>query len=62
MLVGTKLDLVSSNPSIRKVPKAKAQKFADDEGLLFQETSAVADSGVTKAFESLLQDIYDKNA
>jgi GTPase SAR1 family protein len=54
MLVGTKLDLVHQNAGRRKVPKERAKKFAEDNGLLFEETSSVAAKNVNEAFENLL--------
>ena len=55
MLVGNKLDLVESNPQMRKVKAEEAGKFADTNGLLFYEASAVAPSNVDSLFENLLQ-------
>jgi Ras-related protein Rab-5C len=46
MLVGNKLDLEGS----RKVPKELAERFAEEEGLLFVEASAKTGDGVEGLF------------
>ena len=58
MLVGNKIDLVTSNPEKREVSTEQGENFAKQEGLLFIETSAVASVKVKEAFESLLEEIY----
>ena len=55
ILIGNKLDLVKSAPTARKVPTETAQKFAKENGLLFEEASAVTVTRVKEAFERLLQ-------
>lgn len=55
MLVGNKTDLVDKNPSLRRVPREDAKKFADENGLLFEEASAITSQNVTDVFERLLQ-------
>ena len=55
MLVGNKVDLVKSNPSMRKVSREEAIRFAQENGLLFEETSAVLALNVIDVFEKLLQ-------
>ena len=40
MLVGNKLDMVHSNPNLREVDIEEAQRFAQDNGFMFVETSA----------------------
>jgi len=59
MLVGNKVDLVKTNPSMRKVSREEGMRFAQENGLLFEETSAVLALNVTDVFEKLLQEIYD---
>lgn len=60
MLVGNKVDLCERNPIQRRVTKEEALAFADSQGLLFQETSALTSYKVREAFENLLQEIYNK--
>jgi len=55
MLVGNKVDLVKSNPSMRKVSREEALRFAQENNLLFEETSAVLALNVIDVFEKLLQ-------
>lgn len=53
ILVGNKTDLAQ-----RQVATAAGQNFANDNNLLFIETSALDNSNVSKAFENLLTDVY----
>jgi GTPase SAR1 family protein len=62
MLVGNKLDLVERNESTRRVSREHAQRFAEENGLLFQETSAVTTANVKEAFEVLLQTIFNEKS
>ena len=62
MLVGNKLDLVESNPSVRRVGTENGRKFAQQHGLLFSETSAIGNINVKDAFENLLQEIYNEKS
>ena len=55
ILVANKVDLVENNPSLRKVPQDKAQKFAFQNDMLFEEASALTSQNVTHVFERLLQ-------
>ena len=55
MLIGNKMDLCDRNPGARKVPREMAQKFAEANGLLFEETSAITVVRVKESFERLLQ-------
>ena len=57
-LVGNKLDLVEKNEKRREVTKKEAQKFADDNHMLFFETSAYNGTNISDVFEELLQTIY----
>jgi hypothetical protein len=52
------------NPNLRQVPKDKAAAFAREEGLEFEETSAITNAKVTDVFEKLIHLIYEakKNA
>lgn len=55
MLVGNKVDLVKTNPGMRKVTREEAMRFAHENNLLFEETSAVLALNVVDVFERLLQ-------
>jgi len=54
MLVGNKSDL----NHLRAVSIDDAQDFAEKEGLSFMETSALESTNVEKAFQSILNEIY----
>lgn len=58
MLVGNKVDLCERSPCVRKVPREAGARFASENDLLFQETSAVTIFRVREAFEELLQVIF----
>ena len=55
-LVGNKIDLESK----RAVSKEEGQKFADDNGLLFFETSAQSGSNIEELFTKPTSDIVNK--
>lgn len=59
MLVGNKLDICEKNPLERKVSNERAEEFANQNGLLFMETSAFTDINVRDVFETLVQEIYN---
>ncbi|XP_065782248.1 ras-related protein Rab-25 isoform X2 [Muntiacus reevesi] len=56
MLVGNKSDLSQS----REVPTEEARMFAENNGLLFLETSALDSTNVELAFETVLKEIFAK--
>lgn len=56
MLVGNKSDLAS----VRSVPTEDAKDFAEKNGLLFMETSALESTNVEIAFNSVLEEIHKK--
>uniref|UniRef100_A0A8C0B8J7 Ras-related protein Rab-25 n=1 Tax=Buteo japonicus TaxID=224669 RepID=A0A8C0B8J7_9AVES len=56
MLVGNKTDLTQA----REVPMEEAKMFADNNGLLFVETSALDSTNVEQAFETILKEIFHK--
>lgn len=58
MLVGNKADLCERHSGVRRVPVECAVQFAKENGVLFQETSAVTIMNVREAFEALLQAVY----
>ena len=57
-LVGNKLDLVERNKRKREVSKLEAQAYAEDNHMLFFETSAYNGNNINEIFEELLQTIY----
>ncbi|XP_031135429.1 ras-related protein Rab-25b [Sander lucioperca] len=56
MLVGNKTDLESE----RSVPNEEAKDYAEKNGLLYLETSALASTNVEAAFNSVLSEIHRK--
>ncbi|KAM6434387.1 ras-related protein Rab-25 isoform 2-T2 [Liasis olivaceus] len=56
MLVGNKTDLAQA----REVPTEEAKMYAENNGLLFVETSALDSTNVELAFETILRDIFNK--
>ncbi|KPP67913.1 ras-related protein Rab-25-like [Scleropages formosus] len=58
MLVGNKTDL----ETLRTVPTEEAKDFAEKNGLLFMETSALESTNVESAFHDVLEAIYKKVA
>eukprot|EP00744_Colponema_vietnamica_P000980 GILI01001685.1.p1 GENE.GILI01001685.1~~GILI01001685.1.p1 ORF type:complete len:222 (-),score=54.50 GILI01001685.1:392-1003(-) len=60
MLVGNKVDMVDKSSQARAVPYEVAKRFADANGLFFEESSAVSNVNVKDVFERLLQGIYER--
>ncbi len=54
VLVGTKLDMAES---YRQVPQKKAQQYADDEAMLYVETSALENLNVKLLFDKITRKI-----
>jgi len=57
-LIGNKLDLVQRNERKREVSREEAQSYAEDNHMLFYETSAYNGSNINDIFEELMQTIY----
>ncbi len=57
-LIGNKLDLIERNERKREVPKEEALSYAEDNHMLFYETSAFNGSNINDIFEELMQTIY----
>jgi Rab family, other len=55
MLVGNKVDLVERNNKKREVAYEEGKIFAEENQLMFSETSALSNLKVTESFEDLLQ-------
>ena len=60
MLVGNKVDLVDRNNKKREVTTDEAKIFAEENKLMFYETSALSSFKVNECFEDLLQEIYNE--
>jgi hypothetical protein len=66
MLIGNKLDLINKNDEKREVFMEDARNFAEENKLIFYETSALADLQVNEAFDCLingknLEDLFVRN-
>jgi len=57
-LIGNKLDLVQRNERKREVSREEAQSYAEDNHMLFYETSAYNGNNINDIFEELMQTIY----
>lgn len=55
LLVGNKLDLVKKDPSQRAVSREEAQTYAEKNGMMFIEASALEGDNVRQAFIELLE-------
>ena len=53
LLVGNKVDLIENNEK-REISTAEAQNFAEENKLIFYETSALANLKVNEVFECLI--------
>ena len=56
-LVGNKCDV---NDGERKVPKNKGKKFAEDNNMLFYETSAKTGAGIKELFVDIANKVYEQ--
>ena len=57
-LIGNKLDLIERNEKKREVSTEEAQSYAEDNNMLFFETSAYNGNNINEIFEELMQTIY----
>ena len=53
-LVGNQVDRVEMNPALRMVQYETAQRYAQQTGLKFEETSALTSAHVQDVFDNLL--------
>jgi GTPase SAR1 family protein len=60
LLIGNKVDLVDRNNRKREVSYEDGKAFAEENKLLFYETSALSSFKVNECFEDLLQEIYNE--
>jgi GTPase SAR1 family protein len=60
LLIGNKVDLVDRNNRKREVAYDEAKAFADENNLIFYETSALSSYKINQCFEDLLQEIYNE--
>ena len=62
LLLGNKLDLIETNQGKREVFTEEARNFAEENKLIFYETSALGNIKVSEAFDSLINGkIFYKN-
>jgi Rab family protein len=54
LLVGNKVDLIDSNEVKREVFTEEARNFAEENKLIFYETSALGNIKVNEAFDALI--------
>lgn len=59
ILVGNQIDRCQQNEELREVEMLEGKEFADQQGLLFLETSAVTNVNVVDAFQMLIEKIYE---
>jgi hypothetical protein len=50
-----------NNEELREISTEEAKEFADENNILYIETSAVLDTNVVDAFQMLVEKIYEKN-
>ena len=55
ILVGNQIDRCQMNEDFREVPTEEGKAFADENEILFIETSAVLNSNVVNAFQVLIE-------
>jgi predicted GTPase len=62
ILVGNKVDLTERNAAARQVPAEIARRFAEQNKLLFEETSAITTVGIRDVFDRLVQGVYEEKS
>ena len=60
VLIGNKLDLDENNQEKREVTHEEAKVFAEENKLMFYETSALMNTNVNEAFENLVVGILTR--
>lgn len=60
IIVGNKVDVADKNYKKREVNYEEAKQFADENKLLFRETSALTNYNVSEIFEELLESNFNK--
>lgn len=58
-LVGNKVDLTIDNAEKRVVDKTVAEKYAEENGLLFSEVSAKTGEGIQQIFQTIGEKLYE---
>lgn len=58
-LVGNKVDLTIDDEEKRVVDKTVAEKYAEDNGLLFSEVSAKTGEGIQQIFQTIGEKLYE---
>ena len=59
ILVGNKADLADAQQSKREISQEEAERFAQERGIPYIETSAYSGKNVERAFELIAKEIYD---
>jgi len=57
--VGNQIDRCQQDKELREVDMLEGKEFADQQGILFLETSAVTAANVVDAFQMLIEKIYE---
>ena len=60
-IIGNKVDLCRSDPSLRQVTLEEGKNLASSQGALFKETSAVENINVKDVFEGLIESKFTYN-
>ena len=58
IIVGNKLDIIETDPVMRRVEKREGLEWAKQNGVLYAEVSSITNKNVHDAVESLLEEIY----
>ena len=58
-MVGNQIDRCQQDKELREVDMLEGKEFADQQGILFLETSAVTAANVVDAFQMLIEKIYE---